>query len=73
MALHSSTFDHLTPTDMQLKLMADVREHFAEFAKFLSLALPEGPDKTSVLRQLRDCAMWSNVAITRTADGSPRE
>jgi hypothetical protein len=33
--------------------------------------LPPEPDKTYVLRQLRDRAMWANVAITRQPDGTP--
>jgi len=34
--------------------------------------LPDGPDKTFIIRAHRANAMWSNVAITRQADGSPR-
>jgi hypothetical protein len=70
--MHSSTFDYLRPTDAQMDQMARVRILFATFATALNEELPEGPDKTHVLRQLRDCAMWSNVTITRTADGTPR-
>lgn len=72
MALHSSTFQYLRPTDDQMNTMGAVREAFAVFAATLDGWLPEGPDKTYVLRQLRDCAMWANIAITRNPDGSPR-
>ena len=72
MTLHASTFEYLKPTDAQLNTMAAVREEFAEFASKLDLAIPDGPDKTYLLRQLRDCAMWANIAITRNPDGSPR-
>jgi hypothetical protein len=72
MTLHASTFEYLKPTDAQMSRMAAVREEFAEFATKLDLALPDGPDKTYLLRQLRDVAMWANVCITRNADGSPR-
>jgi hypothetical protein len=72
MSLHHSTFEYLQPTDNQLAQMADVRAHFADFSEYLDSMLPEGPDKTYVLRQLRDCAMWANCCITRTADGTPR-
>ena len=34
--------------------------------------VPDGPDKTYILRKLREVAMWVNVAITRNPDGSPR-
>ena len=33
----------------------------------------EEPDKTYVLRKLREVAMWANVSLTRHADGAPRE
>lgn len=70
--MHSTTFNYLTPTPEQLQTMAIVRGLFAVFAGNLSDRIPDGPDKTYLLRQLRDCAMWANVAITRQPDGSPR-
>jgi hypothetical protein len=73
MALHQSAFDYLKPTDKQLRIMGDVRAQFADLAAFLGGMLPEGPDKTYVLRHLRECSMWSMVAITRHPDGAPRE
>ncbi len=72
MTLHVSTFEYLKPTDAQLSTMAAVREQFADFARKLDLAIDDGPDKTYLMRQLRDCAMWANIAITRNPDGSPR-
>lgn len=72
MALHPSTFEYLKPTDAQRDLMEAVRGAFSNFSDTLNEALPEGPDKTYVMRQLRDCAMWANIAITRNPDGSPR-
>jgi hypothetical protein len=73
MTLHQSTFDYLKPTDKQLQIMGHVRAQFANLAALLGDMLPEGPDKTYVLRHLRECAMWSMVAITRHPDGAPRE
>lgn len=70
--LHNSTFEYLKPTDAQLEGMAKARALFAEFAKSLDPLLPDGPDKTFLMRQLRDSAMWANIAITRNPDGSPR-
>jgi hypothetical protein len=57
---------------LPLEPVPRLRTHFADFAALLDRALPDGPDKTYVLRQLRDCAMWANVTLTRTADGTPR-
>jgi len=72
MALHETTFEYLKPTDEQLNTMGATRAAFTAFIKTIEPWLPEGPDKTYVLRQLRDCAMWANIAITRHPDGSPR-
>lgn len=70
--LHQSTFEFLKPDDNQLTLIADLRAHFADFAQYLDEVLPEGPDKTYLLRHLRECSYWANVTILRTADGTPR-
>jgi hypothetical protein len=73
MALHHSTFEYLQPTPDQLAQMADLRVETAKYASALELGLPDGPDKTFILRQVRATAMWINVAITRYADGTPRD
>jgi len=72
MGLHSSTFEYLKPRDGQLDVMNELRAVTAEYAKRIDMALDEGPDKTYILRRIRETAMWINVAITRNADGSPR-
>ena len=72
MALHSSTFEYLKPTDAQMEAMAHMRSVFADVATECDRSIPDGPDKTFLMRQLRDCAMWANIAITRNPDGSPR-
>lgn len=73
MALHASTFEYLKPTDVQMADMATVRQAAADYAAVLDKFLPDGPDKTFVLRAHRSNAMWANVAITREANGAPRE
>lgn len=73
MTLHKSTFEYLKPTDEQVNTMGAVREAFRVFAETIEPWLPDGPDKTYLMRQLRDCAMWANIAITRHPDGSPRQ
>lgn len=73
MSLHPSVFDYLKPTERQMFVMQDVRERFFVLANALQQALPDGADKTYVLRLIRTAAMWSHVAITRDQDGSPRE
>lgn len=71
MSLHPTTFEYLKPTDEQIAQMAIVRAA-ANYAAVLDANLPDGPDKTFVLRAHRSNAMWANVAITRHADGAPR-
>jgi hypothetical protein len=70
--MHSSTFYYLKPNDAQLGAMSQVREIFAELATMVETEVPDGPDRTYLLRKLRECAMRANVAITRNPDGSPR-
>lgn len=70
--LHDSTFEYLKPTEAQLRDMQSARIAAAGYAAVLDALLPAGPDKTYLLRKLREVAMWANVAITRQADGSPR-
>lgn len=73
MALHESTFGYLAPTDIQRARMETLRTAAAEYARVLETYLPDGPDKTHVLRMHRQNAMWVNVCVTREADGTPRK
>jgi hypothetical protein len=70
--LHETTFDYLEPTQDQKERMAQLRRAAADYAATLEHYLPEGPDKTYVLRLLRSVAMWANAAMTRLPDGRPR-
>lgn len=70
--IHPSTFEYLKPTEGQLEVMDALRKITAEYAAKIDQALDPGPDKTYILRRIRETAMWINVAITRDADGSPR-
>ena len=70
--MHPSTFEYLKPTDEQTETMARVRAAAAAFNDVLVAELPDGPDKTFVIRSHRSNAMWANVAITRQSDGTPR-
>lgn len=63
--MHASTYEYLKPTDEQMAQMATVREAARAFGEALEANLPEGPDKTFVIRGHRSNAMWANVAITR--------
>jgi hypothetical protein len=71
--MHPSTYDYLKPTDAQIERMAQVRAAAKAYGEILERELPDGPDKTFVIRSHRSNAMWANVAITRDADGTPRE
>ncbi len=73
MALHESTYEYLKPTEAQIEKMARVRAAAKAYSDVLDAELPDGPDKTFVLRAHRSNAMWANVAITRQPDGTPRE
>lgn len=73
MSLHESTFAYLNPTDEQKATMNTLRIGAAQYAALVDQLLPAGPDKTYVLRRIRETAMWVNVAVTREADGTPRK
>lgn len=70
--MHQLTYEYLKPTDTQIEQMARVRAAAKAYSDVLEGELPEGPDKTFVIRNHRSNAMWANVAITRQPDGSPR-
>jgi hypothetical protein len=70
--MHSSTYEYLKPTDDQVETMAKVRSAAKAYGDALEALLPDGPDKTFVIRNHRSNAMWANVAITRQPDGAPR-
>lgn len=70
--LHASTFGYLKPTDEQMTRMQGLRELTAEYAFKLEQLLDDGPDKTYILRKVREIGMWVNVSVTRHADGTPR-
>jgi hypothetical protein len=70
--MHASTYEYLKPTDDQLNTMNAHRLAAKAYGDALEALLPDGPDKTFVIRAHRSNAMWANVAITRQPDGSPR-
>lgn len=70
--MHNSTFQYLKPTEQQIDQMQAVREAADVYAQVLLACIPDGPDKTYLLRKHREVAMWANVAITRLPDGTPR-
>lgn len=70
--MDDTTFDYLKPTDSQLADMKEVREAASDYWEVLNRIVPDGPDKTYLMRKLREVAMWANTAITRQPDGSPR-
>lgn len=72
MALHPTTFDYLKPSEDQMRVMDKMRSAASVYASAIEAHVPDGPDKTYLLRKLREVAMWANVAITRQPDGSPR-
>jgi hypothetical protein len=70
--MHASTFEYLKPTEEQIKTMNYVREAAKMYAEVIENNIPDGADKTFILRNHRTNAMWANVAVTRDSDGTPR-
>lgn len=71
--MHSSTFEYLKPTEIQIAKMGIVRKAAKDYCDILESNLPDGADKTFIIRAHRANAMWANVSITRQSDGTPRE
>jgi hypothetical protein len=72
MPLAPGAFEYLKPTDFQMQTMASARTAARDYAAAVEALVPDGPDKTFILRRVREIAMWVNVAITRDAEGRPR-
>jgi len=70
--MHPSTHEYLKPTDEQVAAMSACRSAATGYTQVLEKLVPDGPDKTYLLRKLREVSMWANVAITRLPDGTPR-
>ncbi len=73
MSLHESTFEYMKPTEAQIETMGQLRAAAKVYADTLDRLLPDGPDKTFILRAHRANAMWVNVSVTRQPDGTPRQ
>lgn len=71
-SFHPSTYEYLDPSDDQKASMQIARDASRNYAHILDSCVPDGPDKTYLMRKLREVAMWANIAITRNPDGSPR-
>lgn len=71
--MHPLTYEYLKPTDEQIERMRILRNAAKAYGDVLEQELPDGPDKTFVIRVHRSNAMWVNIAITRQPDGTPRE
>ena len=52
--------------------MATMRQASKAYADAIEAFLPDGPDRTYIMRKLREVAMWVNVCLTRQPDGTPR-
>lgn len=72
MSTNPTTYDYLAPTEEQMATMNKARAAAKAYGEVLHDLLPEGPDKTYLMRKHREVAMWANICITRHADGSPR-
>lgn len=73
MAMHPSTYEYLKPSPEMVDAMAQVRAAAKVYSEVIERVVPDGPDKTTIIRTHRTNTMWANVAITRQPDGSPRE
>jgi hypothetical protein len=52
--------------------MQRLRDAAKIFCDVIEFEVPDGPDKTYIIRKFREVAMWANISITRHPDGTPR-
>ena len=72
MDLHSAAFEYVKPTDAQQLAMQKVREATKDYCQLLDRVVPDGPDKTYLMRRLFEVMMWANRSIMHRPDGAPR-
>lgn len=70
--LHEEAFGFVAPTPQQITDMEACRVAGKIYAETLEKHVPDGPDKTYIMRKLREVAFWANASIVRNPDGSPR-
>lgn len=73
MTMHPTTFSYLSPNDKQIAAMEEMRAAAKAYNDKIEALVPDGPDRTYLIRKFREVAAWVNVALTRQPDGSPRE
>lgn len=71
--MHHTTFQYLEPSERQKDRMQEIRNAAQTYMEAVMERVPPGDDKEHVIRLIRSSAMWANIAITRYADGTPRE
>ena len=54
--MHGTTYEYLKPTDEQVAKMARVRAAAAEYSRVIEAEIPDGPDKTYLIRKHREVA-----------------
>ena len=69
---HPHVFTSVLPSEAQKARMDTMSTAFLGLLSYIHQHVPEGPDRTYVIRKVRETAMWCNVAIMRNPDGSPR-
>jgi hypothetical protein len=70
--MDATTYEYLMPSEEQKTAMEAMRAAAKVYQAAIDAYVPDGPDKTFLIRSHRTTAMWANVAITRQPDGSPR-
>lgn len=66
-------FQYLKPTSAQQQDMDIIGQAAKDFVDAVHATVPEGPDRTYVIRKFRECVMWANTSIVKMPDGSPRQ
>ena len=66
-------FEYTTPTPAQKQDMDIIRQAAQHFVDAVHVIVPEGPDRTYLIRKFRECVMWAMISVVKMPDGSPRQ
>jgi len=70
--MHEDVFKHLDPKPEQLDKLKRIQDASKAYAEVLEKEVEDGPDRTYLMRNVRQVDMWAHEAVTRRSDGTPR-
>jgi hypothetical protein len=70
--MHAETFNPVTVTPAQAEKHKRLSAAAWAYLDAIEADVPEGPDRTFILRNHRTTALWAAEAVMKLPDGTPR-